>query len=563
MNSQGADTSKWDGGPSDNLQLIDFDKYKTAYPFVVIKVSEGTVKDPLFDRQWAAAKGRVIRSAYHFWRSFVDQKLSVQKMLGFLGSDAGEMPASLDVEVADGSTSVMSLVQVWVNEYNRLTGKWPIIYSTPSFLHENGADAKSIWGVYKNAWLAKCGLWLATWPFDELNSMAGYVQTGDALRALLIQEVIDGKRLLTWPKPIAPWTKVDMWQWTSRFPPEQIPGYYMGLYHKKAVDMNFHTLPRIDLESQYPLSGVAPTEPPVVEPPAPVVFHIQRLRSEVELLVTPNATDVYPLKGILQQATENGWEAAINCGAGFDYVDATSARIKTAGFQSIQVANGTVFYARRAIIAGAIYSELDATYKAPWTMLGFDAANVHLIVTKGQEGEEGMTQVQAAQWAKARGITDCYLMDSGHSSGIAENGALLYSAYGEPVPQCLGIRPRIAGGTMIKATCKAGAVANIKNMANGTLLHQMTGGESVYGAWSSQKTDIVSFSHYYAADGTKVELGASCKVSVGTNLTITENATEPGDVTPPPPPPPAGPVKVHSIWVYSDGSMVIDGVPYH
>jgi hypothetical protein len=269
-------------------------------------------------------------------------------------------------------------------------------------------------------------------------------------------------------------------------------------------------------------------------PPAPVVYHIKRPRSEVDLCITPGG-DTYPLKPILQHAAENGWTAAINCGAGFDYTDATHAKMRTADFQSIPVSNGKVYYARRAVTAGVVNDALDTSYKAPWTLLGFDANTVHLIVTKGQEGGEGMTQMQAAQWAQARGIVDCYLMDSGHSSGIVENGALLYSGYNEPIPQCLGLKTKITGGTMIKGTCKAGAVANIKDFATGLLMHQMVGGESVYGEWSSAHTDIVNFSHYYTSGGSKISLAATCKVSVGSNLTITENATEPGDTPPPPP----------------------------
>ena len=260
-NCQGPDVSKWDGGPAESLQTINFALLKERYPFTLIKVSEGTGKDPLFDRQWAAARGHVARGAYHFWRSFVNQAVAVDKMVEYLGADLGEMEIILDLEVADGSSSVMALVKVWVEECQRRTGRWPWIYSTRGFLHEHGADYKSIWGVYKNAWLAKCQLWLAEWPFDELESMPGYVERGDALRAILIQEVIDGRRELTWPKPIAPWTQVDMWQWTSRFPPAQIPGYYMGPNHKQAVDMNFHRLGRFAFEAAYPVSGLTPPPP--------------------------------------------------------------------------------------------------------------------------------------------------------------------------------------------------------------------------------------------------------------------------------------------------------------
>jgi len=259
INAPGIDISKWDGGPSDNLQVIDFTEYRKRYPFVVIKVSEGTSKDPLFARQWEAARGRVMRQPYHFFRSFVNQKVAVQNMMDLLGNDQGELEAALDAEAADGSTMIMSLMHVWADEYHRLSGKWPTIYSTIPFMQEHGAFTKSIWGVYHNAWLANCRFWLAQYPFDALESMTGYVEHGDALRTILIREVLDGKRILTWPRVAAPLTGVEMWQWTSRCPPEDVPGYYLGANHKLAVDHNFHTLSLSAFNEAHPQSQ--PGEP--------------------------------------------------------------------------------------------------------------------------------------------------------------------------------------------------------------------------------------------------------------------------------------------------------------
>ncbi len=261
-NAQGADLSKWDVAP------IEYGQYRSRNSFAFIKVSEGVWKDPLFDAQWAAAKGETVRSPYHFWRSYVNQKDAVHTMLSFLGNDAGELQAALDLETADGSDQVMSLTHVWVDEYHAQTGLWPIIYSRRGFLHEHGADFRTMWdrlyGRWHNAWLANCPLWLAEWPFDELDSLSGYALHGDALRAALIREVIEGKRTLSWPSPIGPWTQVDYWQWTSRYPPEQVPGYFIGANHKLAVDMNFARASREEFEASHPIPGAEP--PPVPEP---------------------------------------------------------------------------------------------------------------------------------------------------------------------------------------------------------------------------------------------------------------------------------------------------------
>jgi len=275
INAQGPDVSAWDGGPTEDPQVIDFVTFPLANDFCIIKVSEGLVKDRLFDRQWGAAKGKTARMAYHFWRSFVDQKRAVQNMLGFLGNDAGEMPVALDIEAADNSTSVASLGDVWISEYHRLTGLWPIFYSYPYFMAEHGFGAKNIWGAYKHPLLRNCKLWLGQWPFDELESMPGYDVHGDLLRAVLIDEVIRGERALTWPRPLEPFQKVDFWQWTSRYPPSRIPGYYTGPNHKEAVDMNISSLSRIAFQALYPISH--PPQSKVKElvvntPDGPIVF---------------------------------------------------------------------------------------------------------------------------------------------------------------------------------------------------------------------------------------------------------------------------------------------------
>lgn len=129
---------------------------------------------------------------------------------------------------------------------------------------------------------------LAEWPFDEIQSLPGYPQLGNALRAILIQEVIDGKRQLTWPKPVAPWTAVEYWQWTSRYPPEKIPGYFMGPGHKLAVDMNFAKLSRADYEIGHPIPGL----PPVPEPP-PSISHV------LEIYTKTGQVESVPFKAAL------------------------------------------------------------------------------------------------------------------------------------------------------------------------------------------------------------------------------------------------------------------------
>jgi hypothetical protein len=111
---------------------------------------------------------------------------------------------------------------------------------------------------------------------------------------------------------------------------------------------------------------------------------------------------------------------------------------------------------------------------------------------------------------------------------------------------------------MTKGLCKAGAIANIKNMATGTVVAVMQSGDSVYGTLSTTGSDIISFDHYWQNDTTVVQLGVQCKASVG-NL-ILSNVTEPTPPTPTPTPPPTGnPTITHVISVNSLGQIQIDG----
>src|SRR5687768_9508173 len=92
----GADFAKYDGGGNLPYHVLAWDQY--TWDFAFIKASEGTVIDPLFREQWAAARGNAVRGAYHFFRPFVDPILAVTTFLDYLDGDRGELPAVLDLE---------------------------------------------------------------------------------------------------------------------------------------------------------------------------------------------------------------------------------------------------------------------------------------------------------------------------------------------------------------------------------------------------------------------------------------------------------------------------------
>jgi GH25 family lysozyme M1 (1,4-beta-N-acetylmuramidase) len=117
------------------------------------------------------------------------------------------------------------------------------------------------------------------------------------------------------------------------------------------------------------------------------------------------------------------------------------------------------------------------------------------------------------------------------------------------VPPIVVIPPEL--GETMKGKVKVGTIVNIKNMAGGSApVAVMQANDFVYG--TDSPTDIINFSHYYLANGTKVELSAVCKASK-TNLIVT-NEAEPTIPVDPPVDPPTD--TSHVVEVFIDGVSV-------
>lgn len=196
------------------------------WPFAFIKASEGTVEDQLFQYHWQQAKGRTIRSAYHYFRPYIDPKQSVIKLLDYMKGDNGELPPALDVETTDGRSDTLLRAKSWMSWYEQFTGVRPIFYSSPGFLTRTDVQAD------KHLWLKGYKLWLAQYPYDKMLPVSE--------RSIKIRRIIDGVDPVKWPAAPAPFEAVTFWQWTARALPEFVPGYYTGTFGKKEVDLNFY-----------------------------------------------------------------------------------------------------------------------------------------------------------------------------------------------------------------------------------------------------------------------------------------------------------------------------------
>lgn len=244
MNSLGADFSKWDARP------VDYSLAREKIDFVFIKASEGTVEDSLFRAQWGAAEGWVLRSAYHFFRPSVDPVLSARKLVDIMGSDRGDIPVALDLEVTDGRSDTLPRARVWLLEYEAKTGIRPIVYSSPNFL--NSEDARLF------PWLREYPLWLAQYYYDNLSN---------ELRSTWLDRILSGAVTPNYPAAVLPWTRSpEFWQFTAIGRPRDIPGYYTGTGSKLEIDLNFYVSTREALLSRYgrpdrPSNGDMPNMP--------------------------------------------------------------------------------------------------------------------------------------------------------------------------------------------------------------------------------------------------------------------------------------------------------------
>ena len=158
----GIDMAVWDGHGFP-YKTTNWEAYTWLFAF--IKISEGTVIDPLFPRQWEAARGHIYRGPYHYFRPFVDPKTSALKAISYLDGDLGELPMALDLETTDGRTDTLGRAKSWLSWYEQETGIRPIIYSRYSFLFD-------VCHAEQHPWLENYKLWVSRYPFDGMDNAA-------------------------------------------------------------------------------------------------------------------------------------------------------------------------------------------------------------------------------------------------------------------------------------------------------------------------------------------------------------------------------------------------------
>ncbi|MEP7089492.1 MAG: glycoside hydrolase family 25 protein [Nocardioidaceae bacterium] len=152
--------------------------------FAFMKATEGTTyADPTMRTNWVGATRQgIYRSAYHFARpstasgsAAAQARFFVSKVGSF--RHRGDLPPVLDLEASGGlgSASLRSWVSTWLTTVERITGRTPIIYCSPSFWEDHLGNSTAF--HHYPLWVAHYGVssprvpggW-PTWTFWQRTS---------------------------------------------------------------------------------------------------------------------------------------------------------------------------------------------------------------------------------------------------------------------------------------------------------------------------------------------------------------------------------------------------------
>lgn len=160
--AQGIDVSAYQ--PTVNWQSVA----AAGISFAFIKATEGTgVVDRSFASHWVGAKAAgLLRGAYHFFRPAEDAATQAHHYLAQFGSDPGELPPVIDVELADHTPGpeVQDGVSTWLDIVEEALGR-PLVYTMPGFWNTLPTRADIA---------GKSDLWVANWGVQMPVLCTGY-----------------------------------------------------------------------------------------------------------------------------------------------------------------------------------------------------------------------------------------------------------------------------------------------------------------------------------------------------------------------------------------------------
>lgn len=133
--------------------------------FAFARVSDGAgFLDPRFGENWSGMKAAgVMRGSYQFFRPTQDPRAQAAVLIREItargGLGPGDLPPALDIEVTDGvdGDTLKSRALVWLRTVESALGRTPVIYTSPGFWEDLGADhAFDRYSLWVAHWDARC-----------------------------------------------------------------------------------------------------------------------------------------------------------------------------------------------------------------------------------------------------------------------------------------------------------------------------------------------------------------------------------------------------------------------
>ncbi|KAK2742882.1 hypothetical protein FQN55_007666 [Onygenales sp. PD_40] len=189
---QGFDISHWQ-------ETVDYaGAYASGARFVIIKATEGTSYiDPSFNTHYpGATDAGLIRGGYHFAQpassSGSEQAEYFLAHGGGWSNDGITLPGMLDIEASPSgeqcyglsAASMVAWIQEFVDTYHGNTGRYPMIYSSPSWWSSCTGDSSAFTEtcpLVMARWADSPGTPMGGWPFHTIWQYANtYEFGGDA-----------------------------------------------------------------------------------------------------------------------------------------------------------------------------------------------------------------------------------------------------------------------------------------------------------------------------------------------------------------------------------------------
>lgn len=149
------------------------DAAASGVKFAFIRNADGTnYPDPEFARNWANARGHVLRGAYQYLREYASGAAQADYFLSRIDpADLGELPCVVDVEMTPTAWySFAAILKQWVDTVEARTKRKPIIY-TRANIWQNLAP-------YCEKWATGYPLWVARYPFAGKAPDISLLETG-------------------------------------------------------------------------------------------------------------------------------------------------------------------------------------------------------------------------------------------------------------------------------------------------------------------------------------------------------------------------------------------------